>query len=353
LGDSVTLTNLTQYEKGVTYKWTLTPSTGFSYINNTKDTSRNPKLRFTVAGSYSVKLSATIGASTKDTTKTNYFTVTVVPTPLRPDFEASQTSVFTSDTIQLFNLTQTGTDTIKYQWTITPIGTSATYVKGTSNTSISPWVTFSQKGVYTVKLRATRGLAFKDTTKVNYINVADAPPPTADFYCPNQNLNTGDTAMVTNQSAQAPGLRYHWTITPATGWTLVGGTNDTSRDLMVVFSTPGTYGLKLENLLNSGSTVNDRPDFFTVSAPLATRSVHASTLSAYPNPATSSVSVVGLHSPSATWAWIDALGHTTPVSAQTDGTALVVQTEGLANGLYILKGQDNGVQVMVRVQVQR
>ena len=63
------------------WSWALTPSTGFSYQGGTSAASKNPQIKFTTAGSYTVALTATNGVGPNTCTKTNYITVTNGGTP--------------------------------------------------------------------------------------------------------------------------------------------------------------------------------------------------------------------------------------------------------------------------------
>lgn len=56
--------------------WTITPSTGVSYVSGTSATSANPVAKFNNSGTYTVSLNAVNGAGSDTETKTNYITVT-------------------------------------------------------------------------------------------------------------------------------------------------------------------------------------------------------------------------------------------------------------------------------------
>lgn len=57
------------------WRWTITPNT-FVYQNNGNSTVQNPKVKFTAAGTYTVKLKATNDLGSDSVTKTAYITVT-------------------------------------------------------------------------------------------------------------------------------------------------------------------------------------------------------------------------------------------------------------------------------------
>jgi hypothetical protein len=58
------------------WSWTVTPSAGTSFIIGTTSSSQNPRIRFTIAGQYTISLTASNSAGSDAETKTNYITVT-------------------------------------------------------------------------------------------------------------------------------------------------------------------------------------------------------------------------------------------------------------------------------------
>lgn len=57
------------------WQWTITPSSGWQFINGTNNNSRNPEVRFNVQGNYSVSLTATNLAGSGSTSKNNLISV--------------------------------------------------------------------------------------------------------------------------------------------------------------------------------------------------------------------------------------------------------------------------------------
>jgi hypothetical protein len=57
------------------YTWAITPNSGFSYISSTTSTSKNPIVKFTAAGNYTIALTAINAAGSNTMTKTNYIHV--------------------------------------------------------------------------------------------------------------------------------------------------------------------------------------------------------------------------------------------------------------------------------------
>ncbi|MSP58267.1 MAG: hypothetical protein EXR17_05320 [Flavobacteriaceae bacterium] len=61
------------------WNWTISPAT-FSYVNSTSNSSRNPEVKFSALGLYSVTLSLSNSVGTDQITKTNYITVVLAST---------------------------------------------------------------------------------------------------------------------------------------------------------------------------------------------------------------------------------------------------------------------------------
>ena len=59
----------------IDYSWSITPSTGISYMASTSSTAKNPVVKFTVPGYYTISLTSTNSAGSDTETKTNYIYV--------------------------------------------------------------------------------------------------------------------------------------------------------------------------------------------------------------------------------------------------------------------------------------
>jgi PKD repeat protein len=129
---------------GVTYKWTINPSTGFTYQSGTSDTSTNPILQFTSSGIYIVQLSATNPCTTSvyiDTIKVKKkptISLNNIANGCKP-YSISPSANFNNN-----NSTITA-----YNWTFT--GGSPT----SSNSQTPGSVLYNSSGNYTVKIKAT------------------------------------------------------------------------------------------------------------------------------------------------------------------------------------------------------
>jgi len=80
IGGTVAFTDLST-NTPTSWSWSVTPSAGVSYAAGTSSTSQNPQMTFTVAGQYTIALTASNSAGSDTETKTNYITVTVANSP--------------------------------------------------------------------------------------------------------------------------------------------------------------------------------------------------------------------------------------------------------------------------------
>lgn len=74
LGEEVQFTD-DSYNAVSGWSWEITPSTGWNFSASSSATSQNPKVIFTQTGSYTIKLTATDGTSSKVATKLDYIKV--------------------------------------------------------------------------------------------------------------------------------------------------------------------------------------------------------------------------------------------------------------------------------------
>lgn len=87
MGQSVSFTDQSTTTSGSvnSWSWTITPSTGVSYINSTSASSQHPVVQFDNAGTYTVALTASNGSENDTETKTNYIVVTDPSAPATCD----------------------------------------------------------------------------------------------------------------------------------------------------------------------------------------------------------------------------------------------------------------------------
>ena len=73
-GDEIQFTD-DSYNAVLTWDWTITPSTGWEFVNTTNNSSQDPNIVFFQEGIYSISLTASDGSSTDVETKNNYIRV--------------------------------------------------------------------------------------------------------------------------------------------------------------------------------------------------------------------------------------------------------------------------------------
>lgn len=71
-----------------TWSWSITPNT-FSYVNGTSSSSQHPQVQFTVAGNYTISLTASNSTGSDIHTVTNYITAGGQSLPFTEDFESN------------------------------------------------------------------------------------------------------------------------------------------------------------------------------------------------------------------------------------------------------------------------
>ncbi|GIV40837.1 MAG: hypothetical protein KatS3mg034_0147 [Vicingaceae bacterium] len=85
-----TIVQFTDLSSGnpTSWSWTISPSTGFTYVSGTNSSSQNPIVQFNTAGTYSVTLTATNSNGSNSFTQTNYITIqNSINLPFTKDFQ--------------------------------------------------------------------------------------------------------------------------------------------------------------------------------------------------------------------------------------------------------------------------
>jgi len=166
-----------------TYKWTVTPATGFTYANGTNAASKAPQFVFTTPGNYAVflEISNSSCGSFKSTTKQIVVTGTPVAI-LSADFSLcgkGQTLTFDNTVGSVTRTILTGTVTPNantYQWIVTGQNgiAAATFVNNTTANSQYPQIFFPDFGTYEVIVKHTNDCG-TTTSQVQQITLKEAP----------------------------------------------------------------------------------------------------------------------------------------------------------------------------------
>jgi PKD repeat protein len=231
--------------------WTVTPSTGFTYLNGTTAQSLYPQIKFETEGDYTISVTLTNGCDTKTITKTFKFAFSP---------KAIATASATEGCIPINNVhfdnQSTGYQAVS-TWSITP-SAGAAFVNGTSSASLSPDIQFTQAGNYTVKLTVTNSCGINTTSFI--IKAKDQPTVNLNAV-PNICLNgtvTFNSALLTVSSNNGSALTYNWTISPNTGFTYQNSTTSTSANPSYQFTVEGTYQVSVAVTNDCGTVTKTR-----------------------------------------------------------------------------------------------
>lgn len=221
-GDAVEFTDLSI---GSPSKWNWTFEGGTPPTSNLQ----NPTVVYETAGNYKVTLEVGYADNTASLTKEGF--IAVASPAVVADFSASKTTAIQGENVVFTDLS-TGSPTT-WEWEFIP-------ASGTPVTSSgqSPIVSFTEPGVYTVKLTASNADNSGQKVKADYLTVIDVTSVEADFTASTRNTYTGAEISFSDASV---GTANSWS------WTFEGGTPATSTEEnpTVTYSTPGRYKVTL------------------------------------------------------------------------------------------------------------
>jgi PKD repeat protein len=223
--------------------------TGWSWNFGDSGTStlQNPSHTYTVAGTYTVALTATDAAGSNTSTQTDYIAVS-------PGVSAPVAG-FAADVVSGSSpLTVTFTD----QSTNDPTSWSWTFGDGGTSTVQNPVHQFTAAGMYSVTLTASNAGGSNSTTKTNYITVsAPVSAPVANFTGTPRSGTVPLTVAFTDASTNTP---TSW------AWTFGDGGTSTEQNPGHTYSTVGTYTVTLTATNAGGSNSVTKSGYITVSA---------------------------------------------------------------------------------------
>ncbi len=235
----------TSGEVPLTVNFTNTSSGATSYLWDFGDTqtstATNPSHTYTEAGTFTVTLTATNSCGSDTETKTDYITVSDVPTA---GFTGSPISGEVPLTV---TFTNTSSGATSYSWDFGDTQTS---------TAQNPSHTYTSAGTYTVTLTATNSCGSDDEVKIDYITVT-CTPPVADF---SGSPTSGDAPLTVNFIDMSTG---------ATSWLWDFGDTETStaQNPNHIYTDSGTYTVTLTVTNACGSDIATKIDYITVTEP--------------------------------------------------------------------------------------
>lgn len=125
-------------------------------------------------------------------------------------------------------------------------------------------ITFATPGTQTVKLTVERcgsPVSFSKTIVV----IAQTVKPVALFSATRTSAVINDTLRLFDESKNGA-TAFSWTISPATGWFYVSGSNASSRNPFVVFTQTGAYSVKLKASNSFGADSLEKAAYINVFA---------------------------------------------------------------------------------------
>lgn len=235
-GSQVQFTDLTPGQP-TAWAWTFqggTPATS---------TAQNPSVTYNTAGEFDVTLTVTTPFGTHTVTKTEFITVTSMPTA---NFTASPLTPAVGTSV---TFTNTSTGQINtYLWTFEG-GSPATF-----NGQTPPAIVYNTAGSFDVVLTVTNDLGSNTKTKTDYITAGF--PPVANFAANgNTVIEVGSTINFTDQST---GSIDNWS------WTFEGGfpTNSSLQNPSNIFyNSAGNFDVSLTVSNDFGSNTKNMSDY--------------------------------------------------------------------------------------------
>jgi gliding motility-associated-like protein len=259
-----------------TYLWTVSPSTGYQFVNPSNSASKDPLILFTNPDIYTVTLSVTNSCGTVTYQKT----IEVAGSPT-VSFNPSSLSICSSSPpSHTIDFSQSGTKPIyspppfapnSYSWSITGTGVTASdyaFVGGTNSTSQYPKITFTSFKTYLITVtvngnclgsgQATFTFALKETPIITNTNLTQT-------ICSNN--STAAIPLTSNLSVTT----FNWTVTATsgiTGFTTPGNgnsipasvlTNPTNGVGTVTYTVIPTYNGCIGSPVSFVITVNPKP----------------------------------------------------------------------------------------------
>jgi len=218
----------------------------WSFGDGTTSIEQNPSHTYTSAGTYTVGLTVTNTGGSNGDVKLNYITVTEVA-PVA-GFSGTPTS---GNAPLLVSFTDESTGSVSsWLWS---------FGDGTTSISQNPSHSYGSAGAYTVTL-AVNGPGGSDIeTKNDYITVSPSTAPVADFV---GDPLTGNAPLLVTFTDLTSGSVDTW------AWDFDGfGVDSTAQNPTFLFSTPGTYTVKLTVSGPQGSDFETKTNYITVNWP--------------------------------------------------------------------------------------
>lgn len=225
----------------------------FDNDGNPDSDQQNPTYTYPQPGDYSVKLTISDGSLSDTITKTNFITVLAVP-PMA-DFTSDVTKGDVPLTVKFTDQSQNGTfDITSWAWDFDNDGT-------TDSEQQNPTYTYTQQGVFSVKLTVSDGSVADTEVKANFIT-ATGMAPTAAFAADPKSGDAPLTVQFTDQSQSGSQAITSWQ------WDFDndGTTDSDEQNPRHTYEQPGIFTVKLTVSDSSFSSTQTEIDLISVNA---------------------------------------------------------------------------------------
>ncbi len=251
IDDIISFTDLS-INTPTSWTWSISPSSGYTYVNGTDANTQNPQISFSQSGSYSITLTATNGGGSDDEIKTNYVIVNAIPVA---EFSADQTTITEGETVNYTDLSSNSPDA--WSWS---------FNGGIPNSSANqnPSITYNIAGTYQVELTASKSSCSDTESKTAFIHVnALSTSPVADFSADQTEICIDDIISFTDLSSNSP-TSWIWSIAPSLGYIYVNGTDANSQNPEISFTADGVYSITLSATNGDGTDDEIKTDYIIV-----------------------------------------------------------------------------------------
>ncbi|WP_191057846.1 PKD domain-containing protein [Geminicoccus harenae] len=217
-------------------------------------TLQSPVHEYTVAGLYTVRLTATNDHGSDTETKADIILITDPPLPATPPVAGFIGSPRSGHRPLVVQFTDASTNT--------PTAWAWDFGDGGSSSAQSPEHTYTAAGTYTVELTATNADGSDTETKIGYVVVTDPPlvPPVADFIGNPRQGNAPLTVVFADASSRGP---------TAWSWAFGDGATSSDQNPTHTYAEPGDYSVALIATNADGADAAVKPGYITVLEPLA------------------------------------------------------------------------------------
>ncbi|MEE9443188.1 MAG: PKD domain-containing protein [candidate division Zixibacteria bacterium] len=235
VGETIDFTNVSQNAKSVTW----------DFGDGTQSNQYDAQHTYTVAGTYTVKLTVSNECGTDFMEKVEY--ITIYPIPIA-DFTSDKNQVCTGATV---TFTDMSTDADSWSWN---------FGDGTTSNDQNPTHSYSIAGTYNVSLLVTNECGDDTEIKEEFITVS--PAPVADFTVEVNNVCTLDDVYFMDRSTNAD--TWYWDFGD-------GGTSSGQNpNPQHTYTSPGVYTVSLTVTNACGEDTETKIAYITVGeGPLA------------------------------------------------------------------------------------